>query len=52
MILVGCVVSEAKCLGAKTVCHQAFEYSQQGNIISELVTDQQALEAVEIFLGE
>lgn len=46
--------SEAKCLGAKTVCKRAFEYSQSSelSIISELVTDQQALHAVETFLGE
>lgn len=45
--------SEAKCLGAKTVCKKAFEYSQSSEltIISELVTDQQALQAVETFLG-
>ncbi|KAJ7991088.1 hypothetical protein DPEC_G00293610 [Dallia pectoralis] len=48
------ITSKAQCLGAKTVCSQAFEYSRKGNmsIISELVTDQQALEAVEIFLDE
>lgn len=48
------ITSEAKCLGAKTVCQQAFEYSQSKeiNIISELVTDQQALHAVETFLDE
>lgn len=50
----GCIASEAKCLGSKTVCSQAFEYIKEGNmkIISELVTDQQALQAVETFLGE
>ncbi|KAL0969720.1 hypothetical protein UPYG_G00231400 [Umbra pygmaea] len=48
------ITSEAKCLGAKTVCSQAFEYSKEENInvISELVTDRQALQAVEIFLDE
>lgn len=48
------ITSEAKCLGAKTVCSKAFEYSQSGEvtIISELVTDQQALQAVETFLDE
>lgn len=48
------ITSEAKCLGAKTVCKQAFEYSQcsELTVISEVVTDQQALEAVEIFLDE
>ena len=46
--------SEAKCLGAKTVCRKAFQYSQSTEqaIISELVTDQQALHAVETFLGK
>ncbi|KAK7904857.1 hypothetical protein WMY93_017464 [Mugilogobius chulae] len=48
------ITSEAKCLGAKTVCQKAFDYSQskEFNIISELVTDQQALNAVETFLDE
>lgn len=48
------ITSEAKCLGAKTVCKKAFEYSQSSEltIISELVTDQQALQAVETFLDE
>ncbi|XP_072314204.1 serine dehydratase-like [Eucyclogobius newberryi] len=48
------ITSEAKCLGAKTVCQKAFECSQSTelNIISELVTDQQALHAVETFLDE
>ncbi|CAF90260.1 unnamed protein product, partial [Tetraodon nigroviridis] len=44
----------SKCLGAKTVCQKAFEHSQEEdlNIISELVTDQQALQAVQTFLDE
>ncbi|CAN9502536.1 unnamed protein product [Ophioblennius macclurei] len=48
------ITSEAKCLGAKTVCKKAFEYSLSGQptIISELVTDQQALHAVQTFLDE
>ncbi|KAM9356398.1 serine dehydratase-like isoform 2-T2 [Pholidichthys leucotaenia] len=48
------ITSEAKCLGAKTVCQQAFDLSQSGEvkIISELVTDLQALHAVETFLEE
>uniref|UniRef100_UPI0037E8FAA1 serine dehydratase-like n=1 Tax=Semicossyphus pulcher TaxID=241346 RepID=UPI0037E8FAA1 len=48
------ITSEAKCLGARTVCKKAFEYSQCSDftIISELVTDQQALQAVETFLDE
>uniref|UniRef100_A0A3Q0T3P2 L-serine ammonia-lyase n=1 Tax=Amphilophus citrinellus TaxID=61819 RepID=A0A3Q0T3P2_AMPCI len=48
------ITSEAKCLGAKTACKQAFEYSQSSEltIISEVVTDQQALHAVQTFLDE
>uniref|UniRef100_A0A3B5KHZ6 L-serine ammonia-lyase n=1 Tax=Takifugu rubripes TaxID=31033 RepID=A0A3B5KHZ6_TAKRU len=48
------ITSEAKCLGAKTVCQKAFEQSQRKdlNIISELVSDQQALHAVQTFLDE
>ncbi|XP_076017113.1 serine dehydratase-like isoform X1 [Genypterus blacodes] len=47
-------LSEAKCLGSKTVCTKAFEHSQSSelNIISEVVTDLQALHAVETFLDE
>lgn len=46
--------SEAKCLGAKTVCQKAFEHSRRSDlsIISALVTDQQALHAVQAFLGD
>ncbi|XP_061842936.1 serine dehydratase-like [Nerophis lumbriciformis] len=48
------ITSEAKCLGAKTVCKQAFEYSQskEVTVISEVVTDRQALHALETFLDE
>ncbi|XP_051941799.1 serine dehydratase-like [Hippocampus zosterae] len=48
------ITSEAKCLGAKTVCTKAFEYSQSNEItiISEVVTDKQALHALETFLDE
>ncbi|KAK6483372.1 serine dehydratase-like isoform X1, partial [Huso huso] len=46
------ITSAAKCLGAKTVCTQAFEYAQQGSIISEVISDLQALQAVERFLDE
>ncbi|KAJ8341280.1 hypothetical protein SKAU_G00335710 [Synaphobranchus kaupii] len=46
------ITSEAKTLGAKTVCSQAFEYSKEGNILSEVVTDSEALQAVELFLDE
>ncbi|XP_028828778.1 serine dehydratase-like [Denticeps clupeoides] len=46
------ITSKATCLGAKTVCRQAFEYRKEVNLISELVTDQQTLEAMELFLDE
>ncbi|XP_068608301.1 serine dehydratase-like [Brachionichthys hirsutus] len=48
------ITSEAKCLGAKTVCEKAFEHSRSGDltIISELVTDRQVLQAMETFLDE
>ncbi|XP_062863077.1 serine dehydratase-like [Trichomycterus rosablanca] len=46
------ITSEAKCLGAKTACGQAFEYSGRPSVISEVVTDRQALEATELFLDE
>ncbi|XP_072546329.1 serine dehydratase-like [Salminus brasiliensis] len=46
------ITSEAKCLGAKTACSKAFEYSKRPSAISELVTDRQALQAVELFLDE
>ncbi|XP_052009542.1 serine dehydratase-like [Xyrauchen texanus] len=46
------ITSEATCLGAKTACKQAFEYSKRSTVISEVVTDLQALEAMELFLDE
>ncbi|XP_052001799.1 serine dehydratase-like [Xyrauchen texanus] len=46
------ITSEATCLGAKTACRQAFEYSKRPTVISEVVTDLQALEAMELFLDE
>ncbi|XP_064179649.1 serine dehydratase-like [Anguilla rostrata] len=46
------ITSEAKTLGAKTVCSRAFEYCKEGNIISEVVTDSEALQAIELFLDE
>uniref|UniRef100_A0A8C1Q9D0 Serine dehydratase-like n=1 Tax=Cyprinus carpio TaxID=7962 RepID=A0A8C1Q9D0_CYPCA len=42
----------ATCLGAKTACQQVFEYNKRPNVISEVVSDLQALEAVELFLDE
>ncbi|XP_066545307.1 serine dehydratase-like isoform X2 [Amia ocellicauda] len=46
------ITSEAKCLGALTVCKQAFDVTAEGNIISEVVTDQEALKALELFVDE
>ncbi|NP_001314865.1 serine dehydratase-like isoform X1 [Danio rerio] len=46
------ITSQAVCLGAKTACQQAFEYGKRPTVISEVVTDLQALEAVELFLDE
>ncbi|WP_210014409.1 pyridoxal-phosphate dependent enzyme, partial [Pseudomonas palmensis] len=44
------VTSVATSLGAKQVCQQAFELSQQRPIHSHVVTDAQALDACERFL--
>ncbi|KAG2470668.1 SDHL deaminase, partial [Polypterus senegalus] len=44
--------SEAKCLGAKTVCPRALEVTQQLPILSHVVTDQQALQAIKSFLDD
>nr|XP_057946800.1 synaptotagmin-14-like isoform X5 [Doryrhamphus excisus] len=54
MVTLDDITSEATCLGAKTACRKAFEYTQSNEvtIISELVTDEQALGAVETFLDE
>lgn len=46
------ITSQATCLGAKTACQQAFEYSKRSTVISEVVTDLQALEAIETFMDE
>lgn len=51
-ICISSLASEATCLGAKTACQQAFEYSKRPSVISEVVTDLQALEAVQLFLGK
>ncbi|XP_037097830.1 serine dehydratase-like isoform X2 [Syngnathus acus] len=54
MVTLDDITSEAKSLGAKRVCAKAFEYSrsQEVTIISEVVTDQQALHAMETFLDD
>uniref|UniRef100_A0A8C4TC93 L-serine deaminase n=1 Tax=Erpetoichthys calabaricus TaxID=27687 RepID=A0A8C4TC93_ERPCA len=46
------ITSEAKCLGAKTVCPRALEVTQQLPILSHVVTDQQALQAIKSFLDD
>ncbi|XP_056623565.1 serine dehydratase-like isoform X2 [Triplophysa dalaica] len=46
------ITSQATCLGAKTACRQAFEYSKRSTVISDVVTDLQALDAIELFLDE
>ncbi|KAJ3613522.1 hypothetical protein NHX12_019769 [Muraenolepis orangiensis] len=48
------ITSEAKCLGAKTVCSKAFEWSRSAElrVIPQLVGDLEALLAVETFLDE
>ncbi|XP_049596358.1 serine dehydratase-like [Syngnathus scovelli] len=54
MVTLDDITSEAKSLGAKRVCAKAFEYgqSQEVTIISQVVTDQQALHAIETFLDD
>lgn len=34
------------------MCRQAFDYSKEAKLLSETVTDLEALEAVELFLGQ
>ncbi|XP_036607206.1 serine dehydratase-like [Trichosurus vulpecula] len=46
------ITSLAKCLGAKTVCARALECARECQIISELVDDEEAVEAVERFLDD
>ncbi|KAI7804646.1 putative serine dehydratase-like, partial [Triplophysa rosa] len=46
------ITSKATSLGSKTAIQQAFEYSKRSTVISEVVTDLQALEAIELFLDE
>ena len=43
--------SAAKCLGARRVCHQAYQWLSQHNIISCVVDDQQAASACLQFAG-
>ena len=44
--------SAAKCLGARRVCHQAYQWLSQHNIISCVVDDQQAAAACLNFAGK
>lgn len=44
--------SVARCLGAKTVAARALECTQESEIISEVVEDSEAVNAVQRFLGE
>ncbi|KAA0710941.1 L-serine deaminase [Triplophysa tibetana] len=46
------ITSKATSLGSKTAIQKAFEYSKRSTVISEVVTDLQALEAIELFLDE
>ena len=43
--------SIAKCLGSKTVCQKLFEYTKNHNIMSQVVSDQQAISACLKFAG-
>jgi len=43
--------SAAKCLGARRVCHQAYQWLSQHNIISCVVDDKQAASACLKFAG-
>ena len=44
--------SAAKCLGARRVCRQAYQWLSQHNIISCVVDDQQAAAACLNFAGK
>lgn len=44
--------SVAKCLGAKTVAAQALACTQELKILSEVVEDREAVDAMQRFLGE
>ncbi|XP_072103965.1 serine dehydratase-like isoform X1 [Mobula birostris] len=46
------ITSVAKSLGAKTVCEKAFQNAQEYTVLSEVISDHQALEAVERFLDD
>lgn len=43
--------SIAKCLGAKTVCDRALECARKYKVISVVVDDREAVQAIEMFLG-
>ncbi|XP_068937966.1 serine dehydratase-like isoform X2 [Petaurus breviceps papuanus] len=46
------ITSLAKCLGAKTVCARALECARECQIISEVVDDEEAIQALECFLDD
>ncbi|XP_072456454.1 serine dehydratase-like isoform X2 [Notamacropus eugenii] len=46
------ITSLAKCLGAKTVCARALECARECPIISEVVDDEEAIQAIERFLDD
>lgn len=43
--------SVAKCLGARKVCRQAFESLQKDPVLSNVVSDEEALKACVAFAG-
>ncbi|XP_043924201.1 L-serine dehydratase/L-threonine deaminase-like [Protopterus annectens] len=46
------ITSIAKCLGAKKVCSMAWKNVQDYNVISEVITDEDAVRAMEQFLDD
>uniref|UniRef100_K7FFR1 L-serine deaminase n=1 Tax=Pelodiscus sinensis TaxID=13735 RepID=K7FFR1_PELSI len=46
------ITSVAKCLGAKTVCVRALECARECQVISQLVEDVEAVQAMEQFLDD
>ncbi|XP_077317403.1 serine dehydratase-like isoform X1 [Lithobates pipiens] len=46
------ITSIAKCLGAKTVCDRALECARKYKVISVVVDDREAVQAIEMFLDD
>ncbi|XP_038646619.1 serine dehydratase-like isoform X2 [Scyliorhinus canicula] len=46
------ITSVAKTLGAKTVCEMALQNALEHNVLSEVISDQEAVQAVERFLDD